>query len=187
MSKRGRLIVGRKIVPGPSLPTGSTATGMEPGSRGTATGLWTVEVNRLGFPFGVLRARVSAAEGREIFRRESTPSRTVQARGPIRGDISTIRNVRATSLGNPAVRFDVEHTSFGICETTDKDPGRAESPGHQPRAFAPSWTDSAISRFGCGNFSRTDTAPDRSRRSEDIVDHGAAEHLRAGRPEAHDG
>ena len=105
------LVVGRKIVSGPSLSTGSTAAGMEPGSRGTATGLWTVEVNRLGFPFGVLRARVSAAEGREIFRRESTPSRTVQARGPIRGDISTIRNVRATSLGNLAVRFDVEHFS----------------------------------------------------------------------------
>lgn len=57
------LVVGRKIVPGPSLPTGSTAAGMEPGSRGTATGLWIVEVNRLGFPFGVLRARVNVAEG----------------------------------------------------------------------------------------------------------------------------
>ena len=180
--------MGRKIVPGPSLPAGSTATGMEPGSRGTATGLWTVEVNRLGFPFGVLRARVSAAEGREIFRRESTPSRTVQSKGADqRRDISTIRNVRAPVWGNPAVRFDVEHTTFGICETTDKDPGRAESPAREGRAFAPSWTDSVISRFGCGNFSRTDTAPDRSRRSEDIVDHGAAEHLRAGRPEAHDG
>jgi len=57
------LVVGRKIVPGPSLSTGSTAAGMEPGSRGTATGLWIVEVNRLGFPFGVLRARVTVAEG----------------------------------------------------------------------------------------------------------------------------
>ena len=91
------------------------------------------------------------------------------------------------------MRFDVTHISRWQSPPSAfaRRPTRILAPECQvsrspPRALR-SAPDSAISRFGCGNFSRTDTAPDRSRRSEDIVDHGAAEHLRAGRPEAHDG
>lgn len=106
------LVVGRKIVSGPSLVYGfyrrGDGTWLERDrdrpmdSRSEPTG---ISVRRASRPRHCCR-RIGRSSGASQHR-----SRTVQARGAIRVDISTIRNVRATSLGNLAVRFDVEHFS----------------------------------------------------------------------------